>query len=356
MSFRLLITGGAGFVGSSLALAFKRDHPDWTVVAFDNLKRRGSELALERLRAGGVEFHHGDVRSAEDLDAAGRANLLIECSAESSVHAGYSGSPHPVMATNLGGTVNCLEHLRRNGGDLIFLSTSRVYPIAGLRDLPLERRGDRLDLPAAASGPGWSSAGITETFPLTGPRSLYGATKLASELLIEEYRAMYGLRAVVDRCGVIAGPWQMGKVDQGFVVLWMARHLYGGDLDYTGFGGDGLQVRDVLHVDDLYGLLAEQHRHIDRPAAATYNVGGGVTSSVSLRELTDACQRLTGNRLPIGRSPDTRPADVPYYVSDCSAVTAAYGLRPRRGLPVILDDIHRWLRDHRDRLEPILKN
>ena len=94
------------------------------------------------------------------------------------MHAGYSGSPHPVVATNLWGTVNCLEHLRRNGGDLIFLSTSRVYPIAGLRDLPLERRGDRLDLPAGAAGPGWSAAGITETFPLTGPRSLYGATRL----------------------------------------------------------------------------------------------------------------------------------------------------------------------------------
>src|SRR5262245_28958455 len=303
MGFRLLITGGSGFVGSSLALAFKREHADWAVVAFDNLKRRGSELSLERLRAGGVEFVHGDVRSAEDLDAAGPANLLIECAAESSVHAGYSGSAQSIIATNLGGTVNCLEHLRRHGGDLLFLSTSRVYPIAGLRDLPLERRGDRLDLKAGTSGLGWSADGIAETFPLTGPRSLYGATKLASELLIDEYRAMYGLRAVVNRCGVIAGPWQMGKVDQGFVVLWMARHLYGGDLAYTGFGGDGLQVRDVLHVDDLYDLLAEQHRHLDRPAAATctYNVGGGASSSVSLLELTGWSERLTGKRLSIGR-------------------------------------------------------
>jgi CDP-paratose 2-epimerase len=117
MAFRLLITGGAGFVGSSLACAFRRDHPDWKVVAFDNLRRRGSELAVERLRAEGVEFHHGDVRCAEDLEAAGAADLLIECAAEPSVHAGYRDGPNYLIATNLGGTVNCLEHLRRHGGD-----------------------------------------------------------------------------------------------------------------------------------------------------------------------------------------------------------------------------------------------
>ena len=92
-------------------------------------------------------------------------------------------------------------------------------------------------------------------FPLTGARSLYGATKLAAELLIEEYRAMYGLRAVIDRCGVIAGPWQMGKVDQGFVVLWMARHLFGGAAVLQRLRRPGLQVRDILHVDDLFELL-----------------------------------------------------------------------------------------------------
>src|SRR6187397_1498530 len=81
---RILVTGGAGFVGSNLALFFKRDRPDATVVAFDNLRRRGSELALPRLRAAGVEFRHGDVRNAEDLAEAGDFDLMIECSAEPS--------------------------------------------------------------------------------------------------------------------------------------------------------------------------------------------------------------------------------------------------------------------------------
>jgi CDP-paratose 2-epimerase len=355
MTFRLLITGGAGFVGSSLARAFRRDHADWKVIAFDNLKRRGSELALERLRRNGVEFHHGDVRCADDLEAAGPADLLIECSAEPSVHAGYQDGPNYLIATNLGGTINCLEHLRRHGGDFMFLSTSRVYPIGGLRALPFARQGDRIALPSGATGDGWSAAaGINESFPLAGARSMYGATKLASELLIEEYRAMYGMRAVVNRCGVLAGPWQMGKVDQGFIVLWMARHVYGGALSYSGFGGEGLQVRDILHVDDLYDLLSLQLLALDRHSGAVYNVAGGADHSVSLRELTDLCQRLTGKFLQIGRVVETRPADVPYFVGDSRSVQTSTGWRPQRRLETLLEDIHGWLVDQRVQLEPIL--
>ena len=225
---RILITGGAGFVGSSLALMLRRDQPDVEVCAFDNLRRRGSELGLPRLRDHGVEFIHGDVRTADDLAEAGRFDLLIECSAEPSVHAGFHGSPAYVLQTNLTGTLNCLEAARRHHADFIFLSTSRVYPIAGLRGLPLESRGLRFDISVTAGGQGWSAAGIATDFPLAGARTMYGATKLASELVIEEYRAMYGLRTIINRCGVLSGPWQMGKVDQGFLVLWAARHLYGG--------------------------------------------------------------------------------------------------------------------------------
>jgi CDP-paratose 2-epimerase len=246
--------------------------------------------------------------------------------------------------------------LRRHGGDLLFLSTSRVYPIGPLRGLPFEHRGNRLELSPHACGNGWTAeAGISEAFPLAGSRSLYGATKLASELLIEEYRSMYGLRAVVNRCGVLAGPWQMGKVDQGFVVLWMARHVYGGSLAYTGFGGTGLQVRDVLHVDDLYDLLVRQLQELDLHSGAVYNVGGGMSTSLSLRELTLCCRRISGRRLEVGSIADTRPADIPYYVGDSRSVTAATGWQPRRALSDILQQIHQWLVDNRTQLEPILR-
>jgi len=350
----VLVTGGAGFVGSTLALAFKRNHVDLDVVALDNLRRRGSELAIDRLRAGGVAFRHGDVRNPEDLAEAGPFDLLVECSAEPSVHAGYGGSPAYVINTNLLGTVNCLEAARRQGADLVFLSTSRVYPIHALRALPLERRGGRLMLPAGASGPGWSEAGIATGFPLAGRRSVYGATKLASELLIEEFAAMYGLRAIVNRCGVLAGPWQMGKVDQGFVVLWAARHLFGGPLAYKGFGGEGAQVRDVLHVDDLCELVRIQVAAMDRVRSRVFNVGGGPAASVSLAELTALCAERGTCRPAVAARPDTDPADIPWYVSDNAEVTEATGWTPARPMESLLDDVFAWLRAHRAALEPIL--
>jgi len=355
VTMKILVTGGAGFIGSHLCLALRQRLSGAEVTALDNLKRRGSELALPRLRRGGVAFLHGDVREPGDIEAAGPVDLLIECSAEPSVHAGYGASPGYVVQTNLVGLINCLEHLRRQGGDLIFLSSSRVYPIAPLRALPLARRGDRFVLPHGTDGGGWSEAGISERFPMTGSRSLYGATKLAAELLIDEYAALYGLRATINRSGVVAGPWQMGKVDQGFVALWMARHVYGGALRYSGFDGEGLQVRDVLHVEDLADLVAEQAGAMGSYAGRTQNVGGGVAGSTSLRELTAFCGEMSGRRIEVGRDPTTRAADIPYYVSDCTALASQSSWRPRRTVADTVGDIHRWLVEERRWLEPVLQ-
>jgi CDP-paratose 2-epimerase len=148
------------------------------VIAFDNLKRRGSELALGRLHASGVEFAHGDVRVSDDLAAIGPVDLLIEASAEPSVHAGYDGNPSYLIHRNLVGAVNCLDHARRRGSALVFLSSSRVYAIAPLRRLPLERAATRFVLRADANVLGVTTAGISERFAVPGSRSLYGATKL----------------------------------------------------------------------------------------------------------------------------------------------------------------------------------
>jgi CDP-paratose 2-epimerase len=121
-----LITGGAGFVGSNLALMFRADQEDLRIIAFDNLKRRGSEHNIERLRTAGVEFIHGDIRAREDLLTLPRIDVLLECAAEPSVLAGVQEPPDYVVNTNLFGTVNCLELARRDGADVMFLSTSRV--------------------------------------------------------------------------------------------------------------------------------------------------------------------------------------------------------------------------------------
>jgi CDP-paratose 2-epimerase len=165
---------------------------------------------------------------------------------------------------------------------------------------------------------------------------------------------MYGVRAIVNRCGVLTGPWQMGKVDQGFFVLWAARHLYGGSLSYTGFGGNGCQVRDVLHVADLHALIERQIDNFDQHTGCVYNVGGGASLSLSLAEFTELCAVRTKNPLRVGSDQTTRPADIPYYVTDYAKVAQATGWQPIHSVDMILDDVLKWLSRHRRELEPIL--
>jgi CDP-paratose 2-epimerase len=350
----VLVTGGAGFVGSTLAIELAHAVPDAHVLAFDNLQRRGSELKLPKLRSAGVEFIHGDVRSADDLALEGRdVSLLIDCSAEPSVLAGYAGSPSAVIGSNLLGTLNCLELARRRNADIVFLSTSRVYPIAALTRISLDEQPTRFAIKPSQAQPGVSAAGISESFPLNGVRSLYGATKLASELLLQEYGAMYGLRFVINRLGVVTGPGQMGKEEQGVFALWIARHYFGGELTYRGWGGEGKQVRDLLHVQDVWQMVRSQLTRWDAVNGRIYNVGGGTAVSLSLCEATRLCQDIVGRRIPIHSDPETHPSDIPLYCTDHSQMTTDTGWRPSRSAPAILADMFDWLRREESELAPI---
>jgi len=340
---RVLITGGAGFVGANVALGFASRHPGWEVVALDNLKRRGSELNLPRLREAGVSFVHGDIRQLADLDSAGEFDAMVECSAEPSVLAGLDGSPDYLMQSNLVGAYHCLEAARRRGAFLVFLSTSRVYPVVPLETLKLEETPTRFELADSQPIAGVSRLGISEEMPLAGARTLYGMTKLSAEMLIEEYRAAYGLRAVVNRCGVIAGPWQMGKVDQGVFTYWMLAHHFQRPVSYIGFGGSGKQVRDLLHVDDLVNLIDEQLSDPNRWDGVTANVGGGRECSLSLAETTALCAELTGCSLEVTASSETRPGDIPIYISDCSKLFELTSWRPAHDARSVLTDIQAWI-------------
>ena len=347
---RVLITGGSGFVGSNLAVSLASRHPEWEIVVLDNLYRRGSDLNLPRLEEAGVEFVRGDVRSPEDLEQFSDLDALIECSAEPSVMSGTDGDTGYLVHTNLTGAYNCLELARRAGAFMVFLSTSRVYPVEPQLELVLEEAETRFELSAEQPLPGASAAGIAEDFPLAGPRTLYGTTKLAAELLIEEYRAGLGVRAVVDRCGVIAGPWQMGKVDQGVFTHWMLSHRFGQPLRYIGFGGAGKQVRDLLHVEDLVDLVERQLLDPERWDGRTFNVGGGRECSLSLRETTEICRELTGNEVAIEPVAETRTGDVPVYLSDCARLFEFDEWRPRRSARQVLADIDAWIAGEGDRL------
>jgi len=186
MKTKVLITGGCGFVGSSLALMAKAKYPNWDIICFDNLRRRGSELNIPRIRQAGIEFIHGDIRLSSDLAELPGFDVLIDASAEPSVLAGIEGSLDYVVDTNLGGTINCLNLARKFKAQFVFLSTSRVYPIQALENIRYEERESRLEISDRQQIPGISTAGISEEFPLEGHRSLYGASKLASELMIQE--------------------------------------------------------------------------------------------------------------------------------------------------------------------------
>jgi CDP-paratose 2-epimerase len=352
---RLLITGGAGFVGSNLAVSLAARHPEWELIAFDNLYRRGSELNLPRLEAAGVEFVKGDVREPADLERFGSLDALVECSAEPSVMSGVDGDTSYLLHTNLTGAYNCLEAARRAGAFFLFLSTSRVYPVAPQLELALEETETRFELAAEQPVPGASAAGISEDFPLGGARTLYGTTKLAAELLIEEYRAGFGVRAVVDRCGVIAGPWQMGKVDQGVFTHWMLAHRFEQPLRYIGFGGEGKQVRDLLHVEDLVDLVERQLLAPEEWDGRVVNVGGGRDCSLSLRETTAICRELSGNEVPIEPDEETRQGDVPVYVSDCARLFGLDEWRPRRSARQVLADIDAWIASDEERIAAALK-
>jgi CDP-paratose 2-epimerase len=270
------------------------------------------------------------------------------------VLAGMQGSPKPVLDHNLLGSINCLEACRRHHAAFMLLSTSRVYPIDPLNAVPVLERETRFEWDASALPPGVSAEGVTEAMSLEGHRSFYGASKLCSELLAREYAAGYGLRILINRCGVIAGPWQMGKVDQGVVTLWLAAHHFRRELSYIGWGGTGKQVRDVLHVADLADLILAQLKAVGSWDADVYNVGGGRSISASLAEMTTLAQQVTGRRIDIRSTPETRPVDLRVYLTDTAKLRSSFGWQPARDLATVAGDIHAWIRQHEKQLRPIM--
>jgi CDP-paratose 2-epimerase len=350
----LLITGGAGFMGSNLACLFKEKYPRLKVYALDNLKRRGSELNICRLNKHGIEFIHADIRCQEDLVFKQRFELLIDCAAESSVLGGIDFPPY-IINTNLQGTVNCLELARKNKADVIFISTNRVYSYPDILKIKTKESETRLEWVRGQKITGFSDEGIGENFSVNGSKTLYGATKLASEQLFHEYMANYKIRGVINRCSGIAGPWQFGKTEQGVFGYWVLAHYFKKELSYIGFGGKGKQVRDLLHVEDLFRLIDLEANLLEDISGRVYNVGGGKASVLSLLETTSICRKITGNRVTVRGDKENRPGDIPVYISDNSSVLRDTRWSPRKSPESILSDIYRWVRKNEAGLKSIVK-
>ncbi len=348
---KILITGVCGFVGSTLASTWIERGAGHEILGVDSLVRPGSETNRARLRGLGVRVFHGDVRSASDFEALPPADAVVDAAANPSVLAGVDGhtSSRQLVEHNLGGTVNMLEYCRRHGAAFVLLSTSRVYSIPPLAQLPVRVRDGAFE-PDGPLPPGVTPEGVSEAFSTEPPASLYGTTKFASERLALEYGEAFDFQVWINRCGVLAGAGQFGRPDQGIYAYWIHSWLRGRPLAYLGFDGRGHQVRDCLHPSDLVPLVDMQLAHRGGGRPRVVNVSGGRPSATSLAQLSEWCRERVGART-VAAAPAPRPFDVPWLVLDSGAARRAWSWAPLRSTGQILAEILAHAERHPDWLE-----
>jgi CDP-paratose 2-epimerase len=354
---KILITGGCGFVGSNLAKYFAKDGD--SVFIIDNLKRRGSESNIYDFKKLNIKFIHGDLRIKDDIHCIEEDfDLIIDAAAEPSVLSGINNDNiRYVLDTNLYGTINILDFAIKRSKCMVFLSTSRVYSIKDLKNIPLIENDSRFNIDINQKLPiGLSKFGINENFPTNSSfRSVYGTTKLASELITQEYSYLFNYPIIINRCGIISGAGQFGKNDQGIFSFILSKYLLKENIKFFGFNGEGKQVRDILHPLDLYYLIRKQYELHPSWKADIYSVGGGILNSVSLKDYSIICEKLTGNKVNISKIKDTTDVDIPYYVTDYSLVSKKFNWIPNIDKYQIFEDIYNWLNNNYNLLHNILK-
>ena len=334
---KILITGGCGFVGSNIAIYLKKNLKKVQIYSLDNLSRKGSSLNKKRLNKKKIKNFNINIENFNKLKLLPKFNLIIDCCAEPAIEASKYDTDR-VFNTNLLGTFNVLKKCIKDKANIIFLSSSRVYSIEKLRYLVKKTN---------LSKPLKINYKINENFVTSSVSSLYGFTKLASEKLIQEMFYKTNLKFIINRFGVIAGPWQFGKQDQGFVPLWIAKHFLKKKLSYIGFGGKGHQVRDILHINDACEIILIQIKKIKKINNKIFNIGGEINNSISLKDLTIKCEELTKNKIKFNSILKTSSYDIPYYVTDNSKLKKIYKWKPSRNIDKILKDIYNWLSNNK---------
>ncbi len=350
---KILITGVCGFVGSALAECLLERIEGLHIAGIDNLMRPGAETNRMRLARLGVKFIHGDVRAASDIAGLPVCDWVIDAAANPSVLAGLSGSgsSRRLFEHNLAALGNVLEYCSEHKAGLLLLSSSRVYSISALAAIPLCVQDGAFAVNTAASLPaGLTEDGIGVEFSTAAPVSLYGATKLASEIMALEYGAAFGFPVWITRCGVLAGAGQFGTPEQGIFAFWVNAHLRRRKMRYIGFAGTGHQTRDAFHPRDLAALLVAQMRTSRRDGQRVYTAGGGPTNAMSLAQLTAWCDARFGRHVP---EADLQPRmyDIPWVAMDNSSAADDFGWRIEMPLPAILEGIAQHAREHPEWLE-----
>ncbi|HET8748155.1 MAG TPA: SDR family NAD(P)-dependent oxidoreductase [Ramlibacter sp.] len=330
-----LVTGGAGFIGSNLAhrlLSAGR-----RVRVLDNLSRPGVEQNLQWLRQQHgdlLEFVRADVRDATAVaEAVAGVQQVFHFAAQVAVTTSLE-NPQEDFAVNAIGTLNVLEAARARPVPpaVLMTSTNKVY--GGLEDLQLSVQGQRY-LPVEARV---AARGIGEDRPLDF-HSPYGCSKGTADQYVIDYARSYGMTTLVFRMSCIYGPRQFGTEDQGWVAHFILRALRGERITLY---GDGMQVRDVLFVDDLVDafLLAEQHA--PRLKGRAFNMGGGPGNAISLQDLLDRIEQLHGERPPVALDA-WRTGDQRYYVSDTRAFQHETGWKAKVAAEAGIARLYEWL-------------
>jgi CDP-paratose 2-epimerase len=332
---KILITGGCGFVGSNLCIFLNKKR--YKVSSLDNLSRKGSRYNLNLLKKLNIKNHNINIENYHQISKLPKFDIIIDCCAEAAVEVSKNNFDK-VINTNLIGTINILKKVKNDKSKIIFLSSSRVFPIKKINEIFKKKVLN-------------NSLVIKEMFSenseTNGPKTIYGVTKLASEMFIEEFSYAFNIKYIINRCGVISGPLQFGKQDQGFVSLWIWRHLMKKKLSYIGYGGKGNQTRDVLHIYDLCELIFMQIKKIGSINNSLFTVGGSTKSNISLKKLTKICQEITGNKLRITKVKKTSIYDIPYFITDNSKVIKSYNWKPKRNILNIVKDTYNWLKNNK---------
>ena len=335
----ILVTGGCGFVGANICLNLKDE--GYKVTSLDNLSRKSSKLNLKLIKLKNIKNLNIDISNYSKIKKLKKFDLIIDCCAEAAVEVSKKEMDR-VINTNLIGTYNILKKAKEDNSKLIFISSSRVNSIEEINKIVPQRNILRKIKVKKK---------IDEKFNVMKPRSIYGFTKLSSELLIDEFSYAFNLKYIINRCGVISGPMQFGKQDQGFVSLWIWHHMNKKNLNYIGYGGHGNQVRDVLHISDLIDLVKKQIRNFNKIYNQTINVGGSTNCYTSLKDLTKICEKITENKIKFKKIKKTSMYDIPYFITDNSKVSKLYKRRPKKNIFDVVNDTYKWLLKYKSNLE-----
>lgn len=361
MTNNILILGGAGFVGTNLALHLSNRY---NITVFDNLVRRGSEVNLKELKKNDIEFVHGDIRNKEDFNNLSKTyDSVLLCAAQPS--ATNYGNPEFDITNNTIGVLNTLEFIRGSESSLIFWSTNKVYPqsVTNQFDVVSNSAGHRYLYEFSSINdrkPYWNrDHGFNEKTPVDGgDHSIYGLSKVMSDIMIQEWADAYKIPSIINRFSCLSGPRQWGKAEQGWVTWFAIANELGLPIEI--FGYNGLQVRDCLFIEDLCNLIDLQLAQLHGNSrlnfiGKVYNVGGGPDNTLSIREAINYLELVNKKFVNITEHSEPRRADQQIYISDITRVKNEFNWSPKIQIMDGYLTILQWVKENKKKLGKLYK-